>query len=85
MKQTSSVSSKGQITLPVEIRRRLGIKPRDRVAFSLEGDSVRVVPAGSRLAAGYGVVPALKEPLSLEETAEVAREEHALDAASEGL
>jgi antitoxin PrlF len=85
MKQTSSVSSKGQITLPIEIRKRLGIEPGDKVSFSLEEDSVRVVPAGSRLAAGYGVVPALKQPRTLEETAAIARDEHAHDAAAEGL
>ena len=30
------ITSKGQVTVPVNIRRALGLKPRDRIAFSLE-------------------------------------------------
>jgi AbrB family looped-hinge helix DNA binding protein len=30
---TSSVSPKGQVTLPQKFRERLGIKPRDRVVL----------------------------------------------------
>jgi len=30
------ITSKGQVTVPVVIRRALGLKPRDRIAFSLE-------------------------------------------------
>lgn len=36
---SSKVSSKGQITLPVEIRRALGLKPGTRVGFELTKDS----------------------------------------------
>jgi antitoxin PrlF len=36
----STVSSKGQITLPVEIRRMLGIKARDRITLESVGDTV---------------------------------------------
>ena len=37
MKLTSSISSKGQVTIPSEIRARLGLKPGDRVEFVVEG------------------------------------------------
>jgi antitoxin PrlF len=30
---SATVTSKGQITLPVQIRRRLGLRPGDRVQF----------------------------------------------------
>jgi len=30
------ITSKGQVTVPVAIRRALGLKPRDRLAFTLE-------------------------------------------------
>jgi AbrB family looped-hinge helix DNA binding protein len=36
------MTSKGQVTIPVEVRRALGLKPRDRVAFSVE-DGVATV------------------------------------------
>jgi AbrB family looped-hinge helix DNA binding protein len=32
------VSSKGQVTLPAEVRRRLGLKPGSVVRYFLEGD-----------------------------------------------
>lgn len=38
----TSVTSKGQVTIPVEIREKLGIKPHDRVRFVIEGDRARI-------------------------------------------
>lgn len=35
--QTVTVSDKGQVVIPVEIRRRLGITPGCQLDFSLEG------------------------------------------------
>ena len=34
----ATLSSKAQLVLPVEIRRRLGIHPGDRLVVELEGD-----------------------------------------------
>ena len=33
---TSTISSKGQVTVPVEVRRRLGVKVGDRLEFVFE-------------------------------------------------
>lgn len=33
---SSTISSKGQITVPIEVRRRLGLKEGDRVEFAFE-------------------------------------------------
>lgn len=35
---SGTVSSKGQITVPIEIRRALGLSPGTRVRFELSGD-----------------------------------------------
>jgi AbrB family looped-hinge helix DNA binding protein len=35
---TATLSSKSQLVLPAEIRRRLGIHPGDRLVVELEGD-----------------------------------------------
>lgn len=32
--QTSTVTSKGQITIPVNLRKKVGIKPTDKVVFN---------------------------------------------------
>jgi AbrB family looped-hinge helix DNA binding protein len=44
---TSQLTRKGQVTIPAEVRRHLGLKQGDRVAFVQEGDTVTVWPATS--------------------------------------
>jgi AbrB family looped-hinge helix DNA binding protein len=58
----SRVTEKGQITIPVEMRRKLGLKPRDRVCFELEGDSIRLRPAASRIADFAGIATPRNRP-----------------------
>jgi antitoxin PrlF len=36
----SSVTSKGQTTIPADYRRSIGLEPGDMVAFELEGDRI---------------------------------------------
>jgi antitoxin PrlF len=45
MKYSSSISSKGQVTVPQEIRNRLGLSAGDRVEFAIEGDRTVIRPA----------------------------------------
>jgi antitoxin PrlF len=45
MKYSSSISSKGQVTVPQEIRRRLGLVAGDRVDFVIDGDKTVIRPA----------------------------------------
>jgi len=42
MKKQAKVTSKGQITVPREIRRRLGVRAGDKLEFEDNGDGVRV-------------------------------------------
>lgn len=53
---TSSVSPKGQITLPVEFRKVLDIEPKDVVVITVEGDTISIEKAASQLLSGFGVV-----------------------------
>jgi AbrB family looped-hinge helix DNA binding protein len=39
----AKVTSKGQITVPVEIRRSLGVKPGDNIRFEQRDEGIRVV------------------------------------------
>ena len=41
----STVTSKGQVTVPQSIRRRLGIRPGDRLSFAVRDDGVIEVQA----------------------------------------
>jgi len=45
MKYSSSISSKGQVTVPQEIRLRLGLSAGDRVEFVIDGERTVIRPA----------------------------------------
>jgi AbrB family looped-hinge helix DNA binding protein len=40
----AKVTSKGQVTIPIEIRKKLGIRTEDKVDFILDGERVILVP-----------------------------------------
>lgn len=42
MQQVSKVTSKFQATIPLAVRRKLGLKPGDAVVFEIENDVVTV-------------------------------------------
>lgn len=43
----ATVSSKGQITLPVKIRQRLGIRSKDKVQFLVRDNEIIIKPLRS--------------------------------------
>jgi antitoxin PrlF len=64
----AKLTSKGQITLPKEIRLKLGLKQGDRVRFIVEADGrVRLLPAKRDVSELMGILPSPKRRLSLEE------------------
>lgn len=44
MTLTTSVTQKGQATIPAPIRKRLGIKPNSKIAFEIRGNEVVIKP-----------------------------------------
>ena len=42
---TSPISTKGQVTVPQEIRNRLGVDAGDRIEFVIEGDQTVIRPS----------------------------------------
>ena len=42
MQHVSKISIKGQITIPANIRKAIGIEPGDMVAYELQGKSVKL-------------------------------------------
>jgi AbrB family looped-hinge helix DNA binding protein len=42
------ITSKGQVTIPADIRERAGLLPNTEVQFVFEGGEVRILPAVSR-------------------------------------
>lgn len=53
------ISTKGQIVLPVAVRRALGLKPGMRVNVKVEGKHARISPAPSRKTATLKEVQSL--------------------------
>ena len=63
---TTSVTSKGQVTIPKEIRQRLGIRQGSRIEFALIGDHAvmrvsRSPTVGS--ASGFGMLESTRAAL----------------------
>ena len=44
MQKQARITSKGQITVPRDIRRRLGVRPGDRLLFESDSTGVRIRP-----------------------------------------
>ena len=48
------ITSKGQVTIPAEIRERAGLLPHTEVEFEFDGETVRIVRVKGRDKAGRG-------------------------------
>jgi AbrB family looped-hinge helix DNA binding protein len=51
---TMRITSKGQVTIPQEIRERFGLLPETEVEFRVEGNAVRLVKVQARRGRGRG-------------------------------
>jgi AbrB family looped-hinge helix DNA binding protein len=54
------ITAKGQVTIPQEIRHRLGLQPETEVEFDVVGNSVRIRKAKGRFGRGRGIVARLR-------------------------
>jgi len=65
---TSTLTSKGQITLPKEIRDRLNLHAGDRLNFAMDPDgTIRIIPLTTSIRELKGILPAPERPITLEE------------------
>ena len=72
----SRMTSKGQITVPADLRKELGLKPGDRVEFVREDGSIRIQRAGSVVARVAGSLSSYVTgpPLEADEIHEIAEQ-----------
>jgi AbrB family looped-hinge helix DNA binding protein len=56
--RTSTLTGKGQVTIPAELRKRLGLSPGDQVGFVLEDGEVHLVRREHRIEAAFGICKA---------------------------
>lgn len=55
----ATVTGQGQITIPAEVRRHLGLRKGAKVSFLIEEEGVRLVPARYTFETARGAVPAI--------------------------
>lgn len=73
----STLTTKGQLTVPIAIRRRLGLRDRDRVAFVVD-ETGRIelrVPRYPTVASLSGAAGSLSRPLTWKQMREIANED----------
>jgi antitoxin PrlF len=72
----SIITSKGQTTIPGEIRRHLKLRPGDRVEFIVEPDGrVILVPATMDASEPKGLLALAPRPVTLEEMEAIIRKQ----------
>jgi AbrB family looped-hinge helix DNA binding protein len=72
----ATVTSKGQVTIPIEVRQQLQLGPHDKVIFRLvEGNRVEIEPLPMTLEEAYGSVAPLSHPEDFDAIEQIADEE----------
>ncbi len=74
IQHTARLTSKGQVTVPAEVRRLLRLRPKDKVAFLVDEETVRLAPASSVVALTAGMLKSDQPRLSPEEEKTIVEE-----------
>jgi len=61
----ATLTSKGQITIPKEIRRKFSLQAGAHVSFVVVGDRVELTPVSTPISALKHILPKPSKPLSL--------------------
>jgi AbrB family looped-hinge helix DNA binding protein len=70
----ASVTERGQVTIPAEVRKMLGLKARDKVNFVIEGERITLKRPKYTLETAYGSVPPLPDGMDIEDAIREAKE-----------
>lgn len=72
----TTVTQRAQVTIPAEVRRLLGAKTGDKVAFQVEEGQVRLAPASMTLESAYRSVKPVGRPEDFKRVEREAKQEH---------
>ncbi len=62
----ATVTAKGRVTLPVEVRRQLGLKPGSKLRFIvIDDDRLEAIPVSKTISSLKGMLPKPRKVLSL--------------------
>jgi len=70
----SSMTSKGQVTIPVYLRGLMNLTPGDKVIFDYDDDYIKLKPS-SKLDSVYGSIKPFKKGLTYKQMRTIALEE----------
>lgn len=59
--QLSSITSKGQVTIPVEIRKSLHLATGQKVKFSCKNNIITIVPVENDISSVFGLLKSSKQ------------------------
>lgn len=66
--RSATITSKGQVTIPVDVRTKLGLQPGSRIAFvPTPSGGYEIHPETASIQDLKGVVPRPAQPVSIEE------------------
>lgn len=71
---TTTITQRSQVTVPAEVRRVLGVKPRDKVTFTIADGEVRLRPVSYSLESAYGSVQPSGQAGDFDELSRAARD-----------
>ena len=71
------MTSKGQVTVPAEVRRKLGIRPGETIIFRIVKDHVEIDRSPMSLEEAFGSIRPLGTPEDFDVQAQTAWDEHA--------
>ena len=74
MNLTSTITTKGQTTVPKEVRKFLGLGPRQKIVYKIEKSGVRIEAAGKSLMSMAGALASEEPMLSKKEERRIARQ-----------
>ena len=79
----TTITQRSKVTIPAEVRQVLGVKPRDKVAFTIEGNVVHLAPASFSLESAYGSVKPAERPENFDKITRIVKEAKAEETARE--
>jgi AbrB family looped-hinge helix DNA binding protein len=82
MHNITSLTSKGQVTIPKAIRDELGLRPFDKIRFTIENGEVKLKKAYPSLDDLVGILPASQGEIDIDAAITRAKDERARELVS---
>ena len=80
---TTTITQRGQVAVPSEVRQILGLKPRDKVTFTVDDGEVHLTSVPFSLESAFGSVKPSQMPDNFREISQDTKDEKAEKTAGE--